>query len=128
MTSKRPALKPNWTTDRAPDPQTSNPQTGLQTGQSPSPDWTGLSLKLLRRPLLDLLARQLLDPRPDPPLIARGILDACVAIAVELVDRRKDRLRARGDRLLVEGVGIVHVEIEHRRIRLGSGLGFAQHQ
>src|SRR5206468_10343883 len=62
--------------------------------------------------------------RRDVPVIARDIPDARLAIAIRLVDRSTERVRAGLERGAIHLVGVGYVEMEPRR-RGGAAPGAA---
>jgi hypothetical protein len=76
---------------------------------------------------LQFFLRHVFDVRRNPPLIAVGVDDRAVAIAIELRRRLVQCLRSSADRLLVQGVDVGHIEIEHRRERRVGAAGLPDH-
>src|SRR6185369_12159152 len=74
-----------------------------------------LLLEGLRRALLQFGGRNVLDMGADVPAVACRIHHAAAAVAVELVGRLHERLAAGLERLLINGVDVRNVEIEHVR-------------
>src|SRR5207302_780891 len=75
----------------------------------------------------DLLGWYVLLMRSDPPLIANRVLDAGVAVPIELIRWLTRRGCARLQRALVHGVHIVHVEVKRAKQRLTIAHRFAHH-
>src|SRR5438105_4625483 len=86
-----------------------------------------LLLHELCRALLEFSRRDVLDMRADVPLIAGWILHAATAVAIELICRLHHRCAPGLDRLLVDGIDIGHVKIEHGGGSLGALRGVGNH-
>src|SRR5271165_5618962 len=77
---------------------------------------------------LDLFPRYIFDVSSDPPLVALRVFDAAGAVAIRLVSWFVYRLSARRHRALVNGVHVLHVQIEHGRFGCPLVAGLADHQ
>ena len=82
-------------------------------------------LRPRREAPLHLLDRHVLDVRRESPDVAERVLDAACAVAVELVGRRAEQLRAERDRARADRVDVLDVEVDRDRRpadRLRTGL------
>src|SRR5262245_37567419 len=66
--------------------------------------------------------RDSLNPRVHVPLVAPGVLHGAVSIAVGLIGGRMNRLCSGAEGLIVGGVGIRYVKIDHRSGRCGPSV------